>query len=49
MLFSVSAVMMRDRRRYDEIVDGFSQSISPYIDYEMLQDGSLVVNSLYKF
>ena len=44
VLFPVSAVMMRDRSRYDEILEGFSQSISPYIDYEMHQDGSLVVN-----
>lgn len=53
ILFPVSAVMMRDRKRYDEVLEGFSQSISPYIDYEMHQDGSLVVNNqtahLYKF
>ena len=53
MLFPVSAVMMRDRNRYDEVLEGFSQSVSPYIDYEMHQDGSLVVNNetaqLYKF
>ena len=53
MLFPVSAVMMRDRKRYDEVLEGFSQSVSPYIDYEMHQDGSLVVNNqtahLYKF
>ena len=45
--------MMRDRSRYHEILEGFSQSISPYIDYEMHQDGSLVVNNqtahLYRF
>jgi hypothetical protein len=29
---------MRDRSRYDEILEGFSQSVSPYIDYEMHQD-----------
>jgi hypothetical protein len=53
MLFRVSAIMMRDRSRYDEILEGFCQSISPYIDYEMYQDGSLVVNNqtahLYRF
>jgi hypothetical protein len=53
MLFPVFAVMMRDRSRYDEILEGFSQSISPYIDYEMHQEGSLVVNNqtahLYRF
>ena len=53
MLFPVSAVMMRDRSRYDEILEGFSQSISSYIDYEMRQDESLVVNNqtahLYRF
>jgi hypothetical protein len=53
MLFPVSAVMMRDRSRYDEVLESFSQSVSPYIDYELHQDGSLVVNNqtahLYKF
>lgn len=53
ILFPVSAVMMRDRKRYDEVLEGFSQSVSPYIDYEMHQDGSLVVNNetvhLYRF
>ena len=53
VLFPVSAVMMRDRNRYDEVLEGFSQSISAYIDYETHQDGSLVVNNetarLYQF
>lgn len=53
VLFPVSAVMMRNRNRYDEVLEGFSQSVSPYIDYEMHQDGSLVVNNqtvhLYRF
>jgi hypothetical protein len=53
MLFPVSAVMMRDRKRYDEVLEGFSQSVSAYIDYDMHEDGSLVVNNqtvhLYKF
>jgi Fic/DOC family protein len=53
ILFPVSAVMMRDRKRYDGVLEGFSQSVSPYIDYEMHEDGTLVVNNetahLYKF
>lgn len=53
VLFPVSAVMMRNRNRYDEVLEGFSQSIAPYIDYELHQDGSLVVNNqtahLYRF
>jgi hypothetical protein len=53
LLFPVSAVMMRDRHRYDEVLEGFSQPISPFIDYDLLQDGSLVVNNetvhLYRF
>lgn len=53
VLFPVSAVMMRDRKRYDEVLEGFSQSVSPYIDYEMHPDGPMVVNNqtahLYKF
>src|SRR5690348_2695570 len=44
MLFPVSAVMMRDRNRYDDVLEGFSQSIAPYVDYELHEDGSLVVN-----
>jgi hypothetical protein len=52
---AVSRLCSHDARssRYDEILEGFSQSISPYIDYEMHQDGSLVVNNqtshLYRF
>jgi Fic family protein len=53
ILFPVSAVMMRDRKRYDAVLEGFSQSISPFIDYDIQQDASLVVNNetahLYKF
>ncbi len=53
MLFPISAAMMRDRKQYDEVLEGFSQSVSRYIDYEMHQDGSLVVNNqtahLYRF
>src|SRR5690349_10149139 len=53
MLFPVSAVMMRDRNRYDDVLEGFSQSIAPYVDYELHEDGSLVVNNetirLYQF
>lgn len=53
ILFPVSAVMMRNRNRYDDVLEGFSQSISPYIDDEMHQDGSLIVNNqtahLYRF
>ncbi|HEX7331763.1 MAG TPA: Fic family protein [Pyrinomonadaceae bacterium] len=53
MLFPVSAVMMRDRKRYDEVLESFSQSVSAYIEYEMHENASLVVNNetahLYKF
>jgi hypothetical protein len=45
LLFPVSAVMLRDRRRYDEVLEGFSQSISPFIDHDSHEDGSLVVNN----
>ena len=33
----VSAVMMRNLS--DEVLEGFSQSISPFIDYDSVQDG----------
>jgi hypothetical protein len=53
MLFAVSAVMIRDRKRCDEVLERFTQSVSPYIDYDMHQDGSPVVYNqtahLYKF
>jgi hypothetical protein len=53
LLFPVSVVMMRDRHRYDEVLESFSRSVSPSIDYDLLQDGSLVVNNetahLYRF
>ena len=53
LLFPVSAVMMRDRHRYDEVLEGFSQSVSSSIEYDLLQVGSLVVNNetahLYRF
>jgi hypothetical protein len=53
LLFPVSAVMMRDRHRYDEVLEGFSQSVSPFIDYDLNQEGSLLVNNetahLYSF
>jgi hypothetical protein len=45
--------MLRDRRRYDEVLEGFSQSVSPFIDYDLNQEGSLLVNNetahLYRF
>ena len=45
--------MMRDRHRYDEVLEGFSQSVSPFIDYDLNQEGSLLVNNetahLYRF
>jgi Fic family protein len=53
LLFPVSAAMMRDRRHYDEVLESFSQSVSPFIDYNLNQEGSLIVNNetahLYRF
>jgi hypothetical protein len=53
LLFPISAVMLRDRRRYDQVLEDFSQSISPFIDYDLNQEGSLLVNNetahLYRF
>lgn len=53
VLFPISAVMMRDRKRYDEVLESFSEPVSAYIDYHVQPDGSLVVNNqtahLYKF
>jgi hypothetical protein len=45
--------VLRDRRRYDEVLEGFSQSVSPLIDYDLNQQGPLLVNNetghLYRF
>jgi hypothetical protein len=53
VLFPVSAVMMRDRKHYDRVLEGFSQSVSPYIDYDVNSDGTVVVKNntahLYRF
>ena len=33
MIFSVSAAMLRNRRRYDEILERYSRAFMPWIDY----------------
>lgn len=39
MIIPVSAVMLRDRRAYDEALERFSTSIMPYIDWHWRDDG----------
>lgn len=53
ILFPVSAVMLRNRRRYDEVLEKFSGKIMPFIEYELDRTGNLTVENktahLYKF
>ncbi|MBJ7417350.1 MAG: Fic family protein [Niveispirillum sp.] len=39
IIIPVSAVMLRDRRAYDEVLERFSASIMPYIDWHWRDDG----------
>lgn len=39
VIIPVSAVMLRDRRAYDEALERFSASIMPYIDWHWRDDG----------
>lgn len=39
IIIPVSAVMLRDRRAYDEALERFSKSIMPYIDWNWRDDG----------
>lgn len=39
IIIPVSAVMLRDRRAYDEALERFSKSIMPYIDWHWRDDG----------
>lgn len=39
MIIPISAVMLRDRRAYDEALERFSTSIMPYIDWHWRDDG----------
>jgi hypothetical protein len=53
LLFPVSAAMLRDRRGYDAVLEGFSRSIAPFIDYRINGDSLMdVLNNtagLYRF
>ena len=51
LLFPVSAVMLRDRRAYDQVLHSYSSSIMPFINYSL--DGRMTVHNetahLYRF
>ena len=53
LLFPVSAVMLRDRRAYDQVLNSYSSAIMPFIKYTMEQDGRMMVENatdhLYRF
>ncbi|WP_420237121.1 Fic family protein [Telmatobacter bradus] len=53
ILFPVSAAMLRDRLAYDQVLEGFSGSIMPFIQYDLdLEHGMTVKNDtalLYRY
>jgi len=53
LLFPVSAVMLRNRAAYDEVLARFSNRILPLIDYEMDDQGRMTVTNetidLYRY
>lgn len=53
ILFPVSAAMLRDRLAYDQVLEGFSTSIMPFIQYDLdLEHGMTVRNDtarLYRY
>lgn len=53
LLFPVSAVMLRDRRAYDQVLNFYSSAVMPFIKYTFGQDGRMTVHNetghLYRF
>ncbi len=53
LIFPVSEVMLRNRRAYDLVLDGYSSSILPYIDWTMDPDQTMTVRNetaaLYRY
>jgi len=53
ILFPVSAAMLRDRAAYDRVLEKYSSSILPFIDYDLDNAGRLTVHNdtarLYRY
>lgn len=53
ILFPISAAMLRNRVAYDRVLERYSSSISPFIDYDLDDEGLMTVNNktahLYRF
>ena len=53
LVFPVSAVMLRDRRSYDQALEKFSSALKPFIDWTLDPDGRMTVKNptgdLYRF
>ncbi len=53
LLFPVSAVMLRERREYDRVLNTFSSAIMPFITYQLDREGRMTVLNdtarLYRF
>lgn len=53
LLLPVSAVMLRDRRSYDRLLNAYSSSIRPFINYAIDSEGRMTVQNdtahLYRF
>lgn len=53
LLFPVSAVMLRNTAAYSKVLEEFSSSILPFIDYDLHSDGTMTVSNdtakLYRY
>jgi hypothetical protein len=53
ILFPVSAVMLRNRAAYDQVLERYSSSIMPFIDYSLDAHGHMAIHNdtanLYRF
>jgi Fic family protein len=53
VIFPVSAAILRDKQRYDQVLEAFSKPLFDFIDYNVNEDESIIVRNntrdLYRF
>lgn len=53
LVFPVSAVMLRERADYDRVLESYSKTILPFVDYDLDAPGEMTVNNrtahLYRY
>lgn len=53
LVFPVSAVMLRERADYDRVLESYSKTILPFVDYDLDERGEMTVNNqtahLYRY